>query len=470
MVETPPSGVTQDAPDTNTHLATPRAQPLAPKTIDMNILTSFFQFFQQKNQDQNIQNQLPLQQSFAHKASLQQLQTEKANNREVPKIQTNKTPIRARSYKSTFNHTTKGGFDSFKNVFVLKKEIELHFPNVNIRVAYINKEDQLVIKASTASDHDLIQGTWPDKAFKTGIKLLDKPTKLFVALINVGLEFDVNDAENKSEMLKKYKFSELTRIKNRKLNQPTRTVQAICNDHDAYEKILSEGKVYLGFTSVKARPWNFRQSTNQCFKCCGLGHTQKNCSSKSPKCLRCAKEHSYKDCDLDPTTSAYKCANCQGDHSADSKDCPILSEHTNKLTKPEPNTAKDQVPIGFTRIPSSAPNSNVQSSSLHRDFHKTTTTNPQHYSQHSSVNSHQDVSLCGVDQQITGLLLFFTEFISDFHNIISAIEEKDNSAYLDMIERYLGPHQRTAVNHYLNKTQLMNLNDQSLESTDINHV
>ena len=38
-------------------------------------------------------------------------------------------------------------------------------------------------------------------AFKSGIKIIDKPTKLYVALINVGIDFDVDDQVNNDELL-----------------------------------------------------------------------------------------------------------------------------------------------------------------------------------------------------------------------------------------------------------------------------
>lgn len=307
-VSVPPEG-SQQAPNFNDNPPQPSAHPQALNANGLKTLANIFQWWQQNYHPANfkspVQNSVP-QASFAHKASLQPIQHMQTTHLLAPHTQLAKVTLRPRSFNSTFSHNTDKGFDNYKNVFTLKKEIELHFPNVNIRIAYINKADQLVIKASTAQDHAQLQGKWPDKAFKTGIKLINKPTKLFIALINIGQEFDVGDSENKSAMLTNYKITEMTRIQNRKLNQPTRTIQAVCNDYESYEKIITEGKILVGFSSIKARPWNFRQSTNQCFRCCGLGHTQINCTSKALKCLRGAKEHSYKDCNLATETSAYK--------------------------------------------------------------------------------------------------------------------------------------------------------------------
>ena len=50
-----------------------------------------------------------------------------------------------------------------------------------------------------------------------------------------------------------------------------------------------------------------------------MGHTSRSCKSK-PRCLRCGGQHAVSDC----KTSTPLCANCDGDHYANSKSCPVL--------------------------------------------------------------------------------------------------------------------------------------------------
>jgi len=64
------------------------------------------------------------------------------------------------------------------------------------------------------------------------------------------------------------------------------------------------------------------------------------------------------------------------------------------------------------------------------------------------------------------MLMFITDFISDFHNLIAAIEDKDNSGYLDMIEKHLRSQQRSVINQYLNQVQHDPHNESLSQSDD----
>lgn len=60
----------------------------------------------------------------------------------------------------------------------------------------------------------------------------------------------------------------------------------------------------------------------QCFKCLGFGHVAYNCYKKST-CLKCGGPHYFKDC-INPNT--VKCANCSGNHTANSKNCTVYNK------------------------------------------------------------------------------------------------------------------------------------------------
>ena len=62
-----------------------------------------------------------------------------------------------------------------------------------------------------------------------------------------------------------------------------------------------------------------KNETPQCKNYQQFGHTRAYCK-KSPKCVKCAENHSTEDCKKPKKTKA-KCANCSGDHTANWKGC-----------------------------------------------------------------------------------------------------------------------------------------------------
>lgn len=79
--------------------------------------------------------------------------------------------------------------------------------------------------------------------------------------------------------------------------------------------------ITVGRSYYKVRP--FVANPIRCFRCQKLGHTSLGCNAKE-KCLICSKEHNRKDCNATP--EQYKCANCRGNHVANSKQCPLIKK------------------------------------------------------------------------------------------------------------------------------------------------
>lgn len=224
-------------------------------------------------------------------------------------------------------------------------------PTVGIRTAYINKDNELVIKVNSQDELKTLRSAdWTSTAFQTGISLKEKEAKLYLAILNIDPSFNVDDEDKKYEMKSQHKIINMKRNKNRKLSQPTRTIQICLNDYDACLDIANKGKIKIGYTYFKVSPWNFRKRTNQCFNCCGFNHTKKNSKSKT-KCLSCTDEHSYSDCKL--TEPYYKCSNCNDYHSAVSKECLVLKNHQQDFENKSQST---KPPQDFTRVYSTASN------------------------------------------------------------------------------------------------------------------
>jgi hypothetical protein len=78
--------------------------------------------------------------------------------------------------------------------------------------------------------------------------------------------------------------------------------------------------VYIDHERFRTRPY-VRQAV-RCHNCQGFNHRQAGCRN-SPRCSRCGRRHATGDCKLD-TDQPLRCANCRGDHSAASPECPAF--------------------------------------------------------------------------------------------------------------------------------------------------
>lgn len=103
----------------------------------------------------------------------------------------------------------------------------------------------------------------------------------------------------------------------------------------AYRAILKTGYLTVGFTRCKVYDAN---SVPRCYKCSQLGHFEKNCSSKTICCPKCAGNHKLKEC----KSNESRCINCETanqklktkidvNHAALDRDCPTLAHRNNKL-------------------------------------------------------------------------------------------------------------------------------------------
>ncbi len=155
--------------------------------------------------------------------------------------------IRPRPLTSTFTRTN--GFKEYNQIFKLKKELDCHLPtDVTIKTAFINSNDELVIKVATQKDYQNLRAnsTWTTTAFGTGINPNNKVSKFFLALLNIDTSFNVEDDETITEMKTSHQVTAMKRIMNRKLNTATRTVQLCLADYEAYEQLATSGKIKLG--------------------------------------------------------------------------------------------------------------------------------------------------------------------------------------------------------------------------------
>jgi len=81
--------------------------------------------------------------------------------------------------------------------------------------------------------------------------------------------------------------------------------------------------VYMFHVRYSVSPYIARVS--RCYNCFRFGHIKANCKSQ-PRCLHCGeKGHVFSEEHCQQTQKPPKCANCRGEHRADSSSCPELA-------------------------------------------------------------------------------------------------------------------------------------------------
>lgn len=147
-------------------------------------------------------------------------------------------------------------------------------------------------------------------------------------------------------MKNNYDIDDMLRMIQKPTNQKTNLVKAFTCNTEAFNKIISDGYIKLGYSRIRVTAWRFGTTPDQCFKCQKFGHPKEKCQSKVFTCLRCAQDHHYTVCTItDP--AKYLCSNCGGNHAACSKQCEMLQKSVEK--KQQKQELRQKAPIKQTQ-------------------------------------------------------------------------------------------------------------------------
>lgn len=150
-------------------------------------------------------------------------------------------------------------------------------------------------------------GEWQVKCY---IPNSEKLGEVVIYLIDI--KEDLKELMNEVRSDNNSKVIKLTRLNKRNPHGqgfiPSNTIRV------TLETLELPNKIYIGHMSYAVRPYVYNPL--QCFKCQRLGHTASSCRAKT-RCLLCAENHSVSECD----NATYKCANCRGNHKANSNQC-----------------------------------------------------------------------------------------------------------------------------------------------------
>ena len=90
---------------------------------------------------------------------------------------------------------------------------------------------------------------------------------------------------------------------------------------------------YILHCRVRVEAPYAKKEIPQCKKCQNYGHTHNYCQRKA-RCVKCAAEHLTQECKKTKQEPC-KCANCDGNHTANWKGCPIYQAKLKQMLKPK---------------------------------------------------------------------------------------------------------------------------------------
>lgn len=247
---------------------------------------------------------------------------------------TNKIPSffdEKKSYHTLRFRSLKKFDDRFMDYFVLDDHIRTLKPDTSIVSAVINKFGILVIITDKITDAENLIN-WPENAFDHGIEYIRKTPKYYLALHRVSTHLNKKSTRALEEVKNKYDIDGLLRMVKRSTNTRTELVKAFTSNKSKYEQIIHAGGITLGSTLIRVSKWRFGVKPNQCHNCQKFGHSKEWCPLKNPVCLRCKQDHSHRECQV-TDESQFVCANCDGNHSAVSRNCPKMIEEMKKKRK-----------------------------------------------------------------------------------------------------------------------------------------
>ncbi|GFW58917.1 nucleic-acid-binding protein from transposon X-element [Trichonephila clavipes] len=143
-----------------------------------------------------------------------------------------------------------------------------------------------------------------DKLLRAVIRCLPtdmSPTQIIADLETQG--FHVKDCHN---------------MQSKKTGQPMPLFMLSMESNEAHKKIF-KAVTSIGFVKCQVEALRKKYGPPQCFRCQGFFHSSKYCT-RTPRCVKCAKNHLAKDCKK-PIDEKPKCCLCEGEHPANYLDC-----------------------------------------------------------------------------------------------------------------------------------------------------
>ena len=259
------------------------------------------------------------------------------------------------------------------------------FGKLNVKDIKTNKRKGLIVACVKEQSPAIIQelvnvkriGKWkvdcyiPRKdRFKVGV----------ISPISTGANVD----KIKDILLEGYKIYEVERM-NKKVNNewvPSNSLKI------TFEERELPNEVVIGHSLYKVR--QYINQPLQCYRCQRLGHTAEGCNSKI-RCMVCGGEHVKEVC----RAGKEQCANCKGNHKANSKYCELIKRAYAQEEKKRYGTGEGHIEMTDRRNWSQEQNglvTSVTQAEVHHEMEATgmSSIKPLSYSERVKLNLHGD--------------------------------------------------------------------------------
>ncbi|GFW56158.1 probable RNA-directed DNA polymerase from transposon X-element [Trichonephila clavipes] len=126
-------------------------------------------------------------------------------------------------------------------------------------------------------------------------------------------------------------------MQSKKTGQPMPLFMLSMERNEEHKKIF-QTVTSIGFIKCQVEALRKKYGPPQCFRCQGFFHSSKYCT-RTPRCVKCAKNHLAKDC-TKAIDEKPKCCLCEGEHPANYLNCPKNPRHRIAEEKEKKKTTK----------------------------------------------------------------------------------------------------------------------------------
>ena len=225
-------------------------------------------------------------------------------------------------------------FTETKNSSTIKTELSKGFREVKFKTVMKRANGNIIIETENKEAANKMKENWPENLFGgSSCRLTKKKIRNEVILKDVPLPTQiertgVSEDDLTATIQEKYPKSKVQRFKRRD-GTPMHMVKVITETVEEAEDLVKNGFL-IGCLWVQAEYIKAnRNRVIQCYKCLRLGHIAPQCNFNQ-RCSKCGEEgHKYTQCTCHGT--AFKCANCSGNHQAVSQECKIIKDKLKEL-------------------------------------------------------------------------------------------------------------------------------------------